>query len=93
MADINIVQEHNLAPEQARAAAQQVADKLAEQFELACRWDGDVLRFERSGVDGTLTLEPSRARLQIALGFLFSAFSSQIEGKVADKMRAVFAPA
>ncbi|HEX7987775.1 MAG TPA: polyhydroxyalkanoic acid system family protein [Duganella sp.] len=92
MADINIVQEHNLAPEQARAAAQQVADKLAEQFELACRWDGDVLRFERSGVDGTLTLEPSRARLQIALGFLFSAFSSQIEGKVADKMRAVFAP-
>ncbi|MEO5935343.1 MAG: polyhydroxyalkanoic acid system family protein [Duganella sp.] len=93
MADINIVQEHNLAPEQARAAAQQVADKLAEQFELECRWDGDVLRFERSGVDGTLTLEPSRARLQIALGFLFSAFSPQIEGKVADKMRAVFAPA
>ena len=46
-----------------------------------------------SGVDGTLTLEPSRAHLQIALGFLFSAFSSQIEGKVADKMRAVFAPA
>ncbi|HEX8406675.1 MAG TPA: polyhydroxyalkanoic acid system protein, partial [Duganella sp.] len=31
MADINIVQEHNLAPEQAREAAQQVADKLAEQ--------------------------------------------------------------
>jgi putative polyhydroxyalkanoate system protein len=92
MADINIVQEHNLAPEQARAAAQQVADKLAEQFELECRWDGDVLRFERSGVDGTLTLEPSRARLHIALGFLFSAFSSQIEDKVAAKMRTVFAP-
>ena len=92
MADINIVQEHNLAPEQARAAAQQVADKLAEQFGLECRWDGDVLRFERSGVDGTLTLEPTQARLRIALGFLFSAFSSQIEGKVADKIRKVFAP-
>jgi len=91
MADINIVQEHNLAPEQARAAAQQVADKLAEQFELECRWDGDVLRFERSGVDGTLTLEPTQARLQIALGFLFSAFASQIEDKVAAKMRTVFA--
>lgn len=91
MADINIVQEHNLAPEQARAAAQQVADKLAEQFELSTRWDGDVLRFERSGVNGTLTLEPARAHLQIALGFLFSAFSSQIEAKVADKMRRVFA--
>ena len=93
MADINIVQEHNLAPEQAREAAQQVADKLAEQFELDCKWDGDVLRFERSGVNGTLTLQPKQAHLQIALGFLYSAFSSQIESKVADKMRKVFAPA
>jgi putative polyhydroxyalkanoate system protein len=90
MADINLVQEHNLAPQQAREAAQQVADKLAEQFELACRWDGDVLRFERSGVNGSLTLSPNQARLQIALGFLFSAFSAQIEAKVAEKMRKVF---
>jgi putative polyhydroxyalkanoate system protein len=90
MADINIVQEHRLAPEQARVAAQQVADKLAEQFELACRWDGDVLRFERSGVNGSLTLRPNQAQLQIALGFLFSAFSPQIEAKVSEKMRKVF---
>ncbi|MET0265731.1 MAG: polyhydroxyalkanoic acid system family protein [Duganella sp.] len=90
MADINIVQEHHLAPEQARAAAQQVADKLSEQFELTSRWDGDVLRFERSGVNGTLTLDASQARLQIALGFPISAFAAQIEDKVADKMRRVF---
>jgi putative polyhydroxyalkanoate system protein len=90
MADINLIQEHKLAPEQAREAAQQVADKLAEQFELDCRWDGDVLRFERSGVNGSLTLLPNQARLQIALGFLFSAFSAQIEAKVAAKMRQVF---
>ena len=90
MADINLIQEHTLAPAQAREAAQQVADKLAEQFELACRWDGDVLRFERSGVNGSLTLLPNQARLQIALGFLYSAFSAQIEAKVAEKMRKVF---
>jgi len=93
MADINIVQVHHLAPEQARAAAQQVADKLAEQFELECAWDGDVLRFERSGVSGSLSLLPEQAKLHIALGFLFSAFSSQIEAKVADKMRRVFTAA
>ncbi|MYM88888.1 polyhydroxyalkanoic acid system protein [Rugamonas sp. FT82W] len=93
MADINIVQAHDLAPEQARAAAQQVADKLAEQFELECVWDGDVLRFERSGVSGSLSLLPDQARLHVALGFLFSAFSPQIEAKVADKMRRVFSAA
>lgn len=90
MADINIVQEHQLAPEQARAAAQQVADKLAEQFELACRWDGDVLRFERSGVNGALTLRPNQAQLQIALGFPISMMASMVEAKVTEKMRKVF---
>jgi putative polyhydroxyalkanoate system protein len=90
MADINIVQEHHLAPEQARAAAQQVADKLAEQFELACRWEGDVLRFERSGVNGALTLLPNQAQLTIDLGFPISMMASQIEAKVAEKMRKVF---
>ena len=93
MSDINIVQEHHLAPEQARAAAQQVADKLSEQFELTSRWDGDVLRFERSGVNGTLSLLPNEAQLDITLGFPISAFAAQIESKVADKMRRVFMPA
>lgn len=94
MADINIVQEHSLAPEQARAAAQQVADKLAEQFELAVRWEGDdVLRFERSGVNGALTLRPNQAQLQIALGFPISMMASQVEAKVSEKMRKLFVAA
>ena len=90
MADINLVQEHHLAPEQARAAAQQVADKLSEQFELTSRWDGDVLRFERSGVEGALTLEDQQAAMRINLGFLMGAFAPAIEAKVAEKMRKTF---
>jgi putative polyhydroxyalkanoate system protein len=91
MADIHIVQEHNLSPEGARAAAQQVADKVAAEFGMQCRWDGDVLKFERSGVEGALTLGAQRAALQIKLGFLMSAFGPAIEAKVSDKMRRVFA--
>ncbi|MDI3292219.1 polyhydroxyalkanoic acid system family protein [Janthinobacterium tructae] len=90
MADINIVQQHKLTAAKARAAAQQVADKLAQEYDLACAWDGDVLRFERSGVDGSLTLEKEQAQLQIKLGFMLSAFASTIEGKIAEKMRKVF---
>ena len=93
MADIHIVQEHSLTPDRARAAAQKVADKMAAEFELACSWHGDVLRFERSGVEGTLALEERRANMQIKLGFLFSAFASAIESKVADSMRKVFTAA
>ncbi|QNA90978.1 polyhydroxyalkanoic acid system protein [Massilia sp. Dwa41.01b] len=94
MADIQIVQEHKLSPERARAAAQQVADKVAAEFGMECRWDGeDVLRFERSGVEGALTLGEQRAALRIKLGFLMSAFGPAIEAKVADKMKRVFAAA
>ena len=92
MTAISIVQEHALSPDHARTAAQQVADKIAGEYGLACRWDGDVLRFERSGVQGALTLEPSQAHMSIRLGFPMSAFAAAIKAKVADKMRKVFNP-
>ncbi len=90
MADISIVQEHALSPKKARAAAQVVADKMAEEYDLTCAWDGDVLRFERSGVEGSLTLGKQQAHMQIKLGFMFSVFSAKIEGKVTENMRKVF---
>lgn len=90
MADISIVQAHTLTPQKARAAAQQVADKLAADYDLACEWDGDVLKFSRSGVNGTLTLAPHLATMDIKLGFMMSAFAATIEAKVGDSMKKVF---
>ena len=90
MADINIVQEHTLAPDEARAAADKVAQKLAAQFDLECVWDGDVLRFERGGVNGSLALLPQQAEMRLALGFPYSVMASAIEAKVAESMRKVF---
>jgi putative polyhydroxyalkanoate system protein len=93
MADINIVQAHSLSPAKAREAAQKVADKLARDYQLDCQWNDNVLRFERSGVHGALTLGEQRAEMVIRLGFLMSAFSSTIETKVAENMRKVFGSA
>ena len=93
MADISIVQAHSLTPERARAAAQQVADKIAAEYGLACNWEGDVLRFERSGVTGALTLGAQQAEMEINLGFLMGAFAPSIRAKVAEKMQRVFAAA
>ncbi|RJG27042.1 polyhydroxyalkanoic acid system family protein [Massilia cavernae] len=93
MADISIVQDHSLTPEKARDAAQQVADKISREFDLACKWEGDVLRFERSGVNGSLTLRGQQARMQITLGFLMGAFAPTIRAKVAEKMQKVFCAA
>ena len=90
MADINIVQEHHLTPKKAREAAQKVADKLAEDYDLEFEWEGDVLHFERSGVQGSLTLEKKQVEMFIRLGFLMSAFAPTIEAKVAENMKKVF---
>jgi len=90
MADISITQQHGLSPDAARGAAQKVADKLAGEYGLNCKWDGDILRFDRSGVEGSLALGERQAALRIKLGFMMSAFASTIEPKVAESMRKVF---
>lgn len=90
MTDISITQAHDLTPPAARAAAQRVADKLTRDYGLACIWEGDVLRFERSGVEGALTLGERQAALRIKLGFMMSAFASTIEQKVTESMRKTF---
>jgi putative polyhydroxyalkanoate system protein len=92
MADIHIVQAHSLSQEQARRAAEQVSAKLARDYQLACRWDGDnVMRFERSGVEGELTLGAGQAAVAVRLGFMMGMFAPAIQEKLAASMKKVFA--
>ncbi|RJG05460.1 polyhydroxyalkanoic acid system protein [Noviherbaspirillum cavernae] len=93
MADIRITQTHELPHDAARNAAQQIAHQMAKEYDMSANWDGDVLLFSRSGVSGRLALLEKEAQLEIQLGFLFKAFASTIEEKVAAKMRKVFAAA
>ena len=90
MADISITQDHKLTPKKAKAAAQKVADEMAEQFDMVTAWEGDILTFKRSGVNGTLTLLHKQAQLDITLGFLLKAFAAKIEEQVAKNMTQVF---
>lgn len=90
MSHIHIVHPHKLAPGQARDAAQKVADKLTDEFALSCRWHGDVLHFERSGVSGTLALAREQVEMDLKLGFLMSAFSGKIEQRIRENMGKVF---
>jgi putative polyhydroxyalkanoate system protein len=93
MPEITIVQEHKLTPKKAREAAQKVAERMAAEYDMEWEWEGDVLFFERSGVQGSLTLEDKKAEMFIKLGFLMGAFASTIEAKVAENMRKVFGSA
>ncbi|HEY0847887.1 MAG TPA: polyhydroxyalkanoic acid system family protein [Noviherbaspirillum sp.] len=91
MADISIRQAHRLSHSKAKAAAQKVADQMAKEYDMASEWKGDVLRFKRSGVSGSLKITETDATLEISLGILLKAFAPTIEQKVTAKMKKVFA--
>ena len=90
MADISITQRHALPLEEARTAAQSVADKLAEEFAISSSWAHNILSFERVGVSGTLVLRPTEAHLEVELGLMLKGFSSIIEEKLTRKMQSAF---
>jgi putative polyhydroxyalkanoate system protein len=82
MSEINIRRSHTLNLDDARRLAEEIAARLNQRFDLAYRWDGDALRFERDGVHGALTVEHGEIQIQARLGFLLSLVQPHIEQEI-----------
>jgi putative polyhydroxyalkanoate system protein len=91
MADIELHRIHNLGLAGARAAAERMQTQLGRKFDLKGAWQGDVLRFERPGVSGSLSITDKDLRLSVALGFLLKAMKASIEQAVVHELDAMFA--
>ena len=90
MADIIIVQAHAVSMDDARAAAQRVADQMQVDYEMTWQWQGDVLAFKRTGFSGTLALADGEATLTLSLGIMLRGFAKKIEEQVTKNMATVF---
>ncbi|HRN61091.1 MAG TPA: polyhydroxyalkanoic acid system family protein [Luteimonas sp.] len=82
MAGIDIQHPHSLPKDKARKAVEQVAEKLSERFGIRYGWDGDILNFNTSGVDGRIALLPEQLHVTASLGFLLSAMKGPIEAEI-----------
>jgi putative polyhydroxyalkanoate system protein len=82
MADIEVQRDHALGLKKAKAAAQKVADEMAESFDMESEWEGNTLHFSRSGVTGELTVTKNSVQMNAKLGFLLSAFKPKIEAQI-----------
>ncbi len=91
MAHIRIKQAHTMPLADAKKAAQEVTDKLGAKFEMKSNWEGDVLHFKRSGVDGHLSVTTKEATIDIKLGFMLGMMSGRIETEAKAMMSEVFA--
>ena len=66
--------------------AQELATELGSKFSLNTSWDGDTMRFERFGLDGTLRLQPGKVGIEITLGTLLGVYRATIEQAINEKL-------
>ena len=91
MSDIKIRRTHSMPHDKARVAAEKMAKRLQKEFDLEYEWDGDVLVFERSGVNGELTVEKKFVEMEVKLGFLLKMMKPTIERHINENLDQIFA--
>lgn len=82
MARIKVERPHSLGREGARAKAEQLAERLAREYDVRYRWVGDCLEFKRSGADGKIEVSDDRVRVELNLGLLLSAMGGSIKREI-----------
>lgn len=93
MSDIKIRRTHTLPHDKARLAAEKMAKRLQKEFNLDYEWEGDVLVFERSGVNGEMTVAPKHVEMEVKLGFMLRMMKPTIEKHIHDNLDEIFAAA
>ncbi len=92
MSVIDIHRPHTLDKEHARQAAELLAQDLSRQFDVDYQWQGDVLRFRRSGVKGQLNITQSDLNVRLELGMLLSPFKARIEQEIHSQLDQIIQP-
>lgn len=82
MSVIDITRRHSLDHAQAVEAADSLAKDLSQRFDVDYQWEGDVLRFRRSGVKGQLTVNPDTIHVHIELGMLLRPMKGRVEDEI-----------
>lgn len=74
----------------AQGAADELANDLAAKFDIDYGWEDDTIHFERSGVQGQITVAEKEIRVQAELGLLLSFLKGRIEQEVVRYLESHF---
>lgn len=91
MPDINVHRTHSLGLKGAKAAADKMAARLEEKFDLVGEWRVNTFVFSRPGVNGTLIVSEEHLKLDVTLGFLLKMMKGPIEQAVHEQLDIVLA--
>ena len=86
MSVIDIHRAHSLDKEHAREAAETLAKDLSKQFDVNYQWEGDLLKFKRSGVKGQLDISENDLHIRLELVLMLRPFKSRIEQEIHSQL-------
>lgn len=87
MSGIDIHAVHSMSSEDAQNAADQLAQDLAEKFDIEYGWDEDTIYFERAGVNGSIKVDGKQIHILAELGFMLSFFKDKFENEIRRYLR------
>lgn len=82
MSNIDIHAYHKLSHEEALNAADELSVDLADKFGINYGWEGEVIHFERPGVNGQIQVGDSELRIKANLGFMLMMLKGPIEHEI-----------
>lgn len=86
MSTIDITRHHSLDRDHARKAADDLAQNLSRRFDVDYQWEGDKLRFKRSGAKGEMTVNSELIHVHLELGMMLRPFKSRIEHEIHSQL-------
>lgn len=95
MAQISIHRDHELGFERACEVAQKWMNEAASKMGLECSTEPpaggeQLIRFKRSGIDGTVRITDKRFELDAKLGLMMASFKGMIESQIASNVDKLF---
>lgn len=78
MPAIDFTYPHAMSKDDARAATERVAQDLEKQLDATYHWDGDTMRFDRSGASGHIEVRPEEVHVAIDLGLMLRPMKGRI---------------
>ncbi len=90
MAGIRIHREHEAGTKEAKRKVKRIAKGIADRFEVSTEWDGDVLFFKRTGVNGRIVVDPDQILVEADISFLLLPIRGAIESEIRRYMEEEF---
>ena len=82
MSEIVIHRPHGLQLEKAKDVAEKIVRRLRDDFGGSYTWEGDSLRFRRTGASGQVAVTPDDIDIRVDIGLLLRPLRARIEREI-----------